>query len=129
MKAAHAQFLRFCLVGCVGFAVDAGTTVLLTGRAGLSAALARVLAFLLAATVTWALNRRFTFRAQGAGRTWLPYVLATAGGALISIAVYLAWLSVAGQAPAQLTLGVALGSVCALAFNFGVSRRFVFRAR
>lgn len=124
---ARAQFLRFCLVGCIGFAVDAGTTLWLTQRMGRSAEVARLAAFALAATVTWALNRRFTFNAQRTGGTWLKYLLTTAGGAVISVGVYSTWLRMAGRTPLQLLGGVGLGAVCALAFNFGASRYLVFR--
>lgn len=121
-----AQFLRFCMVGGVGFLIDAGMTLWLTSRMGLNAMAARVLAFLVAASATWALNRSFTF-ASAAGAASLPrYVVLTATGAFINLGVYWTWIAQAGRAPLQLLLGVALGSVVAMGFNFFVSRRFVF---
>jgi putative flippase GtrA len=120
--------MRFCVVGSLGFACDAGTTLLLAKGLGLPSTPARAIAFIVAATVTWALNRVFTFRHQGEGGGWLPYVLSTGMGALISLGVYRAWLDWAGnESPAQLLVGVALGSLSALAFNFFVAQRLIFR--
>lgn len=127
MKEQHREFLRFCMVGTVGFVVDAGTTMLLTQMLAVAAAPARVMAFLVAASVTWALNQRFTFKAGSDMATWLPYVVSTSLGALINIGVYLLWLRWAGHSPTQIVVGVAMGSVCALAFNYTIARRVIFR--
>ena len=125
--AQHQQFLRFCLVGVVGFAVDAGITLLLTQMMEVAVAPARVMAFVIAASVTWALNQRFTFKSGKGMATWLPYVVSTSLGALINIGIYLLWLHWAGHSPAQVFVGVAMGSVCALAFNYTIARRVIFR--
>lgn len=120
------QFLRFCLVGGIGFLIDAGLTLWLNRMLELGALPARVLAFLVAASATWALNRSFTF-ASAVGMASLPrYVALTAAGAFINLGVYWAWVLQAGRAPLQLLVGVALGSVAAMGFNFFVSRKFVF---
>ena len=124
-----AQVLRFGLVGCVGFLAD--TAVLLVVAQGLSVAPlpARGVSFLCAATLTFWLNRRYTFRADGAaGAQWLRYVLATGAGALINIGTYWFWISLAGAQPLQLVAGSALGSLVAMVFNYLVSRALVFRA-
>ena len=55
------QFLRFGIVGAVGFVVDAGLLHLLLIW-GLGPYSGRVVSFLAAATMTWILNRSFTFR-------------------------------------------------------------------
>lgn len=127
MKEQRRQFLRFCMVGAVGFAVDAGSTMLLTQTIEVAAAPARVMAFVVAASVTWALNQRFTFRADNGMATWLPYVVSTSLGALINIGIYLLWLHWAVHSPTQIFVGVAMGSVCALAFNYMIARRVIFR--
>lgn len=127
MKEQHREFLRFCMVGTVGFVVDAGSTMLLTQTMGIAAAPARVLAFLVAASATWALNQRFTFKAGNGMATWLPYVVSTSLGALINIGIYLLWLRWTGNSPTQIFVGVAIGSVCALAFNYTIAKRLIFR--
>jgi putative flippase GtrA len=121
------EFARFCLVGGVGFAFDAGSTLIFVQTLGMSSGLARVAAFFIAATATWALNRHFTFKHSGPGGSWLQYILSTSMGALISLGVYLLWLQWAGKTPGQLLAGVALGSVVALFFNFSMSKWFIFK--
>lgn len=124
----RSQLLRFGLVGCVGFVTDAGLTLLFHGPLGLGEAPARVLAFVAAATVTWWLNRCFTFQVQTGASSWLRYVVITSAGAAINIACYLAVLRVLGTQPLDLVAGVAVGSIVAMGFNFWVSRRWVFAA-
>lgn len=122
----RSRLLRFGLVGCVGFVTDAGVTLLLHSQLGLGEALARVLGFLVAATVTWWLNRRFTFQVAGGASSWLRYVVITSAGAFINIACYLVVVQLLGATPMVLLLGVAVGSVVALGFNFWVSHNWVF---
>jgi putative flippase GtrA len=125
------QFLRFCLVGALGFVTDfatlyAGVTWLGFGTIG-----GRILSFLVAATVTWKLNRHFTFDRQDAGsaREWLHYLLFTSMGGAINVAVYQVWLYLTDHTPVNLFLGVAAGSGAAMLFNFMVSKRAVFAER
>jgi putative flippase GtrA len=120
-------FVRFCIVGVIGFVADSGVTILLTQAADWTPFPARVAAFVAAATVTWTLNRRYTFRCSVGAATWLLYMLVTAVGAIINIGVYLAWLQVVGADAVYIFAGVGLGSIAALSFNFFVSRAFVFR--
>jgi len=122
------MLLRFCLVGTLGFLVDSGVLLFIT-TAGLGGAgVGRLVSFLIAACVTWALNRRFTFRSRASTKSLGPYVLLTGFGALLNVGVYWLWIAVFGEAPAMLVLGVAAGSIAALAFNFMVSKYVVFRA-
>jgi len=120
------ELLRFCLVGTVGFVVDSGLTMMFTQFFGVIPVTARIIAFIVAASVTFLLNRQFTFRSTVGAIAWLRYLVLTALGALINVGVYLLWLWHAGHAPIHIFLGVAIGSICALAFNFIFSRRFVF---
>ena len=126
MRATSGAFLRFCVVGVVGFVVDASCTLVLTQVAALSPLPARIASFIVAATVTWGLNRRYTFRSTAGLGSWMPYVLLTSIGALINISVYWTWLAWAGTGALSIVSGVAAGSVAALAFNFLASRK-IFR--
>jgi putative flippase GtrA len=122
------MFLRFCLVGTLGFLVDAGVLLLLTAAGFAGARTGRVASFLVAACVTWLLNRRFTFRSGASAKSLGPYVLLTGFGALLNVGVYWLWITAFGETPGMLVLGVAAGSIVALAFNFLVSKHVVFRA-
>jgi putative flippase GtrA len=124
----QSQFLRFAVVGTLGFLVDTAVLLTLARLLAMPPVPARVCSFLCAATATYLLNRRFTFRAvaESKGR-WLPYVCLAALGAMINIGVYRAWISTGGQDAVQLVVGSALGSVAAMFFNFFTSRA-LFRA-
>jgi putative flippase GtrA len=85
-------------------------------------------AFIVAATITWGLNRRYTFKSMAGLGSWVPYVLLTGVGALINIGVYWTWLAWAGIGSLSIVGGVAAGSVAALSFNFLASRAIFVKA-
>jgi putative flippase GtrA len=122
----HLQFIRFCLVGVLGFLADAATTLMMTQEFHIGPIMGRIGAFIIAASITWFLNRRYTFRSTAGDGSWAPYLALTAFGAMINIGTYKYWVQTVGTMPAQLVIGVALGSIVALAFNFAVSRYLVF---
>jgi len=102
----------------------------------------RVVSYLAAATFTWYLNRRITFRhtgRDGAFWQWLKFLGANALGGLLNYGVYgvvvalgpgvLAWIGVpAGLGALVPYAGVAAGSLTGLVVNFVMSRALVFRA-
>jgi putative flippase GtrA len=122
------RFARFALVGAAGFLVD--VAALHTAFAlGLGLYAGRAFSYLCAATFTWALNRRFTFAAEGPPRfgEWLRFVLANANGGIVN---YLTYAALVGWGPGWLGLpvvAVAAGSVAGLGVNYAASERFVFR--
>jgi putative flippase GtrA len=128
------RFLRFAIVGTLGFVVDAGVLalVLQSGLAGFHAG--RCLSFLAAASFTWALNRRFTFADRAASRgsrgaQWARYVAAMSAGAAVNYAVYALVLAWAGYTALIAPFAVAAGSIAGLGVNFSAARWFVFAAR
>lgn len=126
------QFLRFCVVGTVGFVVDAGSLQGLVTLGGLNPYLGRVGSYLLAATTTWWLNRRYTFTAtvdQRWQRQWGRYLVVNAVGAAVNYGVYALALWSVPLVRDHLYLGVAAGSVAGLAFNFTASRSLVFQGQ
>ena len=123
------QFARFCVVGTIGFVVDAGILQALVSGLGADPYAARVASFLAAASVTWWLNRRFTFAvsARPSRSEWVRYVGFMVLGALANYGAYAIAITVSELVRANLWLGVALGSLCGLAINFATSRAFVFK--
>lgn len=121
------QFSRFAAVGVVGFVVNAALVEVVSPNFG--PLWAQCFAFPAAVTVTWWLNRRFTF---GASRRalhyeWLHYVFANSFGWLANNSAYLylvLHLAVAFHHPA---IAVAVGSLAGMLFNFTASRWIVFR--
>jgi len=122
-----AQFFRFGLVGTLGFITDAGVLWLLL-QVGVGPYVGRIFSFLCGSTVTWALNRRFTFRHAGGGSgQWLRYVLLTGIGAGINYGTYVLCLQLSADMRAMPVAAVAVGSVTAMFFNFFISKYAVFR--
>ncbi|CAG9175528.1 hypothetical protein LMG23992_02981 [Cupriavidus laharis] len=121
------QFLRFGVVGVLGFIVNAGLVEALArdGRPFL----AQMLAFPVAATVTWWLNRRYTFGASGRAmhHEWLHYVFANLLGWAVNNGVYVALVLCLPLAYKHPSIAVAAGSVAGMFLNFGASKLLVFR--
>ena len=128
MQGVGRQFLRFCLVGGIGFLVDAGTLLLLL-HVGLDRYVGRVISYLVAATVTWLLNRLYTFDStapQALHRQWARYVAVNAAGAGINYLVYAGSMLASDTLYRHPVLAVAAGSAVALLFNFAANRWLVF---
>jgi putative flippase GtrA len=124
------QFLSFAVVGVVGFFVDAGVLLLVVNLLGFNVYAGRLLSFAAAATVTWALNARFTFKdtetRSGVGQ-WLRFICVNAGGALLNFGAYAWMVTNVRFAHQHLPLAVACGSLAGLAVNFTLSRALVFK--
>jgi putative flippase GtrA len=123
------QFLRFCIVGTLGFGVDAGVLQVLVSGVQADPYLARVVSFLAAATSTWWMNRRFTFAVahRATHREWARYVALMTLGAIVNYGAYAIAITLSDAVRARLWLGVAIGSLAGLGINYCSSRALVFR--
>jgi putative flippase GtrA len=125
----NSTFLKFGLVGAVGFIVDAGVLQALVSLAGWGPVGARAVAIPVAVFATWRLNRSITFR-QYDGPAWrslLRYVAVSAGGAAVNFLVY-TLLVLASSAMAERPLvPLAIASIVALIVNYLGSKHFAFR--
>jgi putative flippase GtrA len=124
------QFWRFGLIGTAGFVVDSTALALAMRLLGLDHYSGRLVSWLVAATFTWAMNRRFTFADAGPRlRQWLRFLAANAVGGAVNYAVYAALVAFTTTVKATPTLGVAAGAIAGLFFNFAASKWVVFRRR
>lgn len=124
-----ATFLRFSVVGIIGFGADAALLLAAVGL-GLPPLAARLLSWLGAASATFALNRRVTFgdaAATPAWRQWPLFLAANALGGAVNYGVF--GLVLGGAAPTgpRLVAALAAGTLAGLVLNFWLSRRVVFR--
>lgn len=119
------QFQRFCLVGTVGFVIDAGILQVLVVGAQSNIYASRLVSFLAAATATWWMNRRYTFgvQRQPSRAEWLRYIALMVLGAVINYGVYALCVTVWILAREQPWLAVALGSVAGLGANYATSSK------
>jgi putative flippase GtrA len=119
--------IRFLGVGMAGLATQTGVFTLLF-RLGLNASWAWFAGLVIATTVTWALNRRFTFAATGRSRRAEigRYALVTAVAQSVSFATFHAALAVAKIIPPE--IDVIVGAVVATLFSYTGQRFFTFSA-
>ena len=132
MSATALRFVKFSCIGVTGFVVDAGVFQALVSFAGLSPYIAKIVSFLAAATVTWWLNRTYTFAsagANGAAFQWARFLAANAVGGLVNYAVFAAVLMSVPVVAAWPLIAVAAGALAGLVFNFTLSDKLVFRSR
>jgi putative flippase GtrA len=129
MTGIHSEFLRFCMAGTVGFIVDAGVLQMLAGMLDMDPYGSRIISFLAAATVTWLLNRRYTFNADRDARLhreWARYVSINAFGGGLNYLTYALCVSQFPLVHRYLFLGVAVGSAVGLLVNYSASKYLVF---
>lgn len=121
----------FAVGGVLGLLVDAGTVQALVAWNGWNPYLARVVSFLLAATVTWAWNRRRTFAHRDSGRSaateWLHWLALMGVGAGVNYAIYAALLLAFEPLQRWPALPAAAGSAVAALVNFSTARGVLFR--
>jgi putative flippase GtrA len=125
------ELVRFSIIGTIGFVADSSAFKLVVFLFGLDLYSARVFSFLVAATVTWSLNRRFNFkqaRAESPFRQWLRFLGANSLGGAANYITYAALVTFVPMVAASPVLGIAAGSIAGLAFNFVVNKFWVFRA-
>jgi putative flippase GtrA len=123
------RLLRFGVVGVIGFLVDAGVLMLLTGPLTLNAYLARVPSFLMGATSTWLCNRYWTFadrRGPDRLREWSRYMAAMLVGGLVNYGTFALAFATVDAVSAMPVIGVALGSVAGMFVNYASSSRLIF---
>lgn len=125
------RFFKFGVVGSLGFLWDAGTVYGLRPFIGLTAA--TLVAYFVAATLNWILNRLWTFRGQGFHDhpvlQWLRFLSANSLGFFLNRGtVYTLFYAfpLCRQYP---VFALALGSFAGLFANFNLSNKVVFREK
>ena len=125
------QLFLFGVVGSIGFIVDAGVLQAMLWL-GLGFYGGRVVSYLCAASVTWALNRAWTFKGSGGTdrrREWGRFLAFNLIGFAVNYGAYVVTLHNLPAMDAKLAalLAVAAGSLAGMLVNFGINKYFVFR--
>jgi putative flippase GtrA len=122
------QFLMFGSVGTVGFLVDTATVYALRRALGLYGA--GVAAYVVAASVTWVLNRVWTFRGRGSGpvhRQWARFLVVNLGGFVLNRGTYALLVTFVALCAEQPVFAVGAGAIAGMFLNFSLNRTMVFR--
>jgi putative flippase GtrA len=123
------RFLRFVLVGAVGFIVDAGLLQALISLAGWGPVEARAVAIPAAVFATWLLNRTITFPESHGGpvvSSLLRYAAVSAVGAGVNFIVFSILVLASHTMAAVPLVPLAIASIVALIVNYLGSRHFAF---
>jgi putative flippase GtrA len=118
----------FGSVGAVGFLFDTATVYALRRPLGLYGA--GVIAYVVAATVNWLLNRLWTFRGGNhdrAHRQWARFLVVNLLGFVLNRGTYALLVTFVALCAAQPVYAVAAGAIAGMFLNFTLSRTFVFR--
>lgn len=119
----------FGIVGTIGFIFDAGVLYALKDQLGIYPA--KLVSFIVAVFVTWLLNRLLTFkdRASGMSLKWEfshYFMLMIVGGGVNYLTFWLS-MSYSQTVMAFPIIGVALGSLCGMVFNYASAKLFIFQ--
>lgn len=118
---------RFGLVGVLGFLVDATTLTILLNE--FPKGVSRAMAFAVAVTFTYALNRWFTFNARGQPgvlASYVKFIAANSSGGLLNLIVSTTLLKLSLPIVSHPFAAVAAGSLSGMIVNYLLSSRFVF---
>lgn len=119
---------RFLATGCAGLAVDAAAYSALQSWVDVPA-VSRIFSLLFATSVTWQLNRHFTFKAAGRDRAAqaMRYTMVAAISQSVSYMIFLLVLSAVPAIPDLFAL--LIGAVLGAALGFSGQSIFGFRDR
>jgi putative flippase GtrA len=123
-----AQFLRFGMIGTMGFVWDTAIVYALSPLLGVYAA--GIVSYVLVASINWGLNRVWTYRNVLHGvrhRQLMMFLLANSVGLVLNRGTYAALIATFPICRVYLVLPVAAGGVCGMFVNFYLSRRLVFK--
>lgn len=127
------QFLLFVIAGTTGFVADALLTILFI-KSGLSHILSRGLAIPLAMTLTFFINKKYTFKSSRGARysiykQFFDYVLANAISQSFNFMVYTILILNVSLLYKLPILAVAVSSLSAMFITFGLSKYWVFKEK
>lgn len=126
-------FVRFAIIGGLGYFVAAGILAFCSDVLKLDFAAANAFSIFLSMCFTWAGNRYFTFRERrargfsGMAQEWLKFTGANAVGAVVNYATALLLVHYAPEPFNNKFVAQACGVLAGLVFNFTLSSRMVFR--
>lgn len=122
------QFIRFSVVGGVGFFADAGALFLMIYGFSLDPYYSRFGSFLFAATLTWFLHRNYTFLVRDVTpiRQWFNFLVFNGSGMALNLFIYMALIGAESGKYSHPMAAVTISSGVAYLYNYFMSRRYVF---
>ncbi|CAI3927666.1 Putative flippase GtrA (transmembrane translocase of bactoprenol-linked glucose) (GtrA) (PDB:5MLZ) (PUBMED:24710389) [Commensalibacter communis] len=123
------QFIQFGLVGFSGLVLDTCTVYLLRHIIGLTAS--TLLAYFIAATSNWLINRLWTFRGAGKKKKyinqWLTFLITNIFGFCLNRGSVLILFYFSPTCVAHPIIALVIGAAAGMFANFNLSRKLVYR--
>jgi putative flippase GtrA len=123
-----APLLKFGIIGSLGFVCD--NTVVYTMRPAIGLTAATLLAYFIAATFNWLLNRLWTFRGRGLHHhpftQWLRFLWANSLGFCLNRGVVFSLFYLFPFSARHPVVALAAGALAGLLSNFKLSQKLVF---
>lgn len=122
------SFIRFSFVGTFGFLTD--TCIVYAVHSVANLYISGLCGFFVAATVTWASNRLWTFRAAHRHhplKQWLKFLSANALGFVFNRGTFFLLVATAPIVVAHPIIGIVCGSFMGLGFNYVSAKRLIFK--
>ena len=121
------RFVRFSIVGAVGFVIEAALLTYFATVPGIGAVKGRAVSFPVAVVTTWWLNRTLTFQSKNnLHRESFRYFLVQSLGAVTNLGVFLALVAMLPGLRTIPVLPLGIASIFGLLVNFTLSKKYVF---
>lgn len=119
----------FGVAGVAGYLVDVSVTVLLEPLLG--AYMARIPAFILAATATWLLNRSLAFKSRKSRHTsiykeYFHYLSLMLSGLIINYTAYAVAIASLPEGVYKIYVAVGIGGLAGMLVNYLFSRKYIY---
>lgn len=122
------RFVRFTIVGGVGFMIEAALLTWFASVPGLGAVKGRAISFPIAVATTWWLNRTLTFQSQNnPHREGARYFLVQSLGAVANLGVFMVLVSVFSYLRSVPVVPLFVAAIFGLLVNFTLSKKYVFK--
>jgi len=125
--------LKFAIVGCAGFVVDITMFFLLQEIFLMGLMLSRGLAFTIAATFNWFVNRSFTFSNRELNEKksgeWLKYFTSAVLSAIPNLSTFYLLISVLPQTRMYIIFAMCSGIAIGYYINYRLANDWVFKPR
>ena len=123
------QFLKFGIVGGIGFIVDFSILWLLARYYLVDIYLARIISFCIAVFTTWLLNRNLTFVVSNTltkQKEYSYYFIIQTIGAILNYTIFILLIQNISICKEFLILPLAIASVIVMFFNFLALKKFLY---
>ena len=123
------RIISFALVGSIGFIIDGGILTVAVELFKLNPYLSRCISFPVAVTVTWYLNRRWTFAANASAKKkteYTRYFIIMIIGSFLNLLIYFLLIQAIPVLAVHPIIPLAIATIASMIFNFLGAQLIVF---